>query len=636
MTPRLIALDGPRAGETITLDPGEFTIGREWSNALSLDDRRVSRRHCVVRADSDEIVIEDLESHNGVFVNRRPVRRATLADGDQIQIGNSLFLFATYVEPTDDGAPDVEFEHGRLLVGTTISLDGGSALYLHPERVEQALPAEDRVARDLAALLRIGTALLGVRDTKSIEQQVLDILFEVIPAERGAIVLADAADDFASVACRDRSASAGQPVLISGTAINRVLTEGVPLLCRDLLDGVAVGAGAAAARRVGSLLVVPLAGNGRVLGAVYLETGDPAEAFDEGHLQIVTAVAGVAALALQNCQYIEWLEGERNRLRNDLAIEHQMIGESSAMRDVYRAIQKVAHTDSTVLVRGESGTGKELVARAIHDNSPRASKPFVAINCATLTETLLESELFGYEKGAFTGAVAQRRGKLEVADGGTVFLDEIGEVPPALQAKLLRAIQERQFERVGGTRPVRVDVRWIAATNVELEQALERGRFRRDLFYRLNVISFTMPPLRERKEDIPLLASYFAAKYGDKCKRRVAGLSREARAALLRYAWPGNVRELENAVERAVVLGSTEQILAEDLPDVVLDAYPRRDSGDQTFQDAVADYKRTLVIDALEKAAGDFAIAAKELGLHPRYIYRLVKSLDIDPGRDLP
>ena len=222
-------------------------------------------------------------------------------------------------------------------------------------------------------------------------------------------------------------------------------------------------------------------------------------------------------------------------------------------------IARVAISNATVLILGESGTGKELVARAIHRNSPRKDRPFVALNCAAITETLLESELFGHERGAFTGATAMKMGRLEVANTGTLFLDEVGEMPLALQAKVLRALQTREFERVGGTRSIKVDVRFVAATNRNLEQAMKDGSFRPDLFYRLNVVSVNMPPLRKHPEDIPLLAMYFAAEHSKKCNRSLKGISPSARAMLMNYSWPGNVRELENAIERAVVLGVGER-----------------------------------------------------------------------------
>jgi Nif-specific regulatory protein len=284
-----------------------------------------------------------------------------------------------------------------------------------------------------------------------------------------------------------------------------------------------------------------------------------------------------------------------------------------------------------VLIRGESGTGKELAAHAIHLNSARSEKPFITINGATLSESLLESELFGHEKGAFTGAFAQKRGKLELADGGTLFLDEVGELTPLIQAKLLRVLQHRDFERVGGTRPIKVDVRIVTATNKNLEEAVGKGEFRQDLYYRLNVLSVTMPSLRDRRDDIQLLASYFAALYSKKCKRRINGISPEARALLRDYDWPGNVRELENAMERAVVLGSTEMILPDDLPEVLFET---GDEGSDQFDDyhhLVKEAKSLIVIKAVEEAGGNYTEAAKRLGLHPTNLHRLIRILNLKP-----
>ena len=316
-------------------------------------------------------------------------------------------------------------------------------------------------------------------------------------------------------------------------------------------------------------------------------------------------------------------------LQAAVRIEHDMVGGSPRMREVYQFVSKAAPTDSTVLICGESGTGKELVARAIHRNSPRAGMPFLAINCAALTETLLESELFGHEKGAFTGAFAQKRGKLELADRGTVFLDEVGEMPLPFQAMLLRVLEEHEFERVGGTRPIRCDIRLIAATNRDLEAAIERGTFRKDLYYRLNVVSLTMPPLRDRREDIPLLASHFVVKHGKRAKRRVAGISREALACLEAHDWPGNVRDLENAIERAVVLGSTDLILAEDLPETVLESVPHGSGQIGGYHEAIHNEKMRVILAALDQTEGSFTEAAKLLGIHPNYLHRLIRNLNL-------
>src|SRR5262245_27591150 len=305
---------------------------------------------------------------------------------------------------------------------------------------------------------------------------------------------------------------------------------------------------------------------------------------------------------------------------------HDMVGDSAPMRAVYERIRKAAPSGCTVLICGETGTGKELAARAIHQNSPRARRPFVAVNCAALTESLLESELFGHERGAFTGAVAMKKGKFEVADGGTIFLDEIAELAPALQAKFLRVLQFHEFERVGGNRTIKADVRVIAATNQDLREAVAAGRFRQDLLYRLNVVSVTMPPLRARRADIPMLAAYFVAKYA---RGRPVQLSREALEALRAYDWPGNVRELENAIERAVVLGCSNRIVVDDLPESVLDSSAALPDGAAAYHRTVVETKRRVILDAIDRSGGNFTAAARLLGINPTYLHRLVKNLQL-------
>jgi len=372
---------------------------------------------------------------------------------------------------------------------------------------------------------------------------------------------------------------------------------------------------------------VPLTHLDRPLGLLYLDTREPGTRFDEGHLQLVTAVAGIAAAALTTVRSLEWLEEENRRLAAGFA--HDMVGESPRMREIYRLLHRVAATDSTVLLLGESGTGKELAAQAVHRASPRAERPFVAVNCATLSETLLESELFGHERGAFTGAVSRKTGKVEVADTGTLFLDEVGEIPLPLQAKLLRFLQEREFERLGGTRPIKVDVRVIAATNRDLERAARAGTFREDLYYRLNVIALHLPPLRERREDVPLLASHFAAQTSRRLGRPVAGFTPEARACLLRYDWPGNVRELANAVERAIVLGEDDLIRPEDLPEAVLEAGSGPGAAVTRYHETLNETKKRLILTALAEAGGNVTKAGALLGLHPNYLHRLISNLDL-------
>lgn len=627
---RLIAISGPTEGTTFTLIDAEVSIGREPSNLICVNDHSVSRRHCLIRREGESFKLVDLESYNGTFVNAVPIGEQSLNHGDQIAVGSVRFLFLSQESELTDSDSPVELADDELINPSTIRLAQKDALYLKPAAVIANLPTDARIARDLNALLRISTLLSTIRDSIELQRSLLETVLDTIPAERGAILLVlDNSEEVIASYGTDKKSQTQQPVRISRSVAEKVLREREAILCLATKgDELLRDAESLLAARVCSLLCVPLVIRERVAGLIYLDTTNPGITLDEGHLQLLTAVGSIAAVALENVQHLQWLEGENQRLHGEINLEHNMIGESARMAEVFRFIEKLAPTDATVLIRGESGTGKELVAHAIHTNSDRAAKPFVAINCAVLSETLLESELFGYEKGAFTGAVAQKRGRLEVADGGTLFLDEVGELTPATQAKLLRVLQERQFERLGGTRTISVDVRVIAATNRNLEEAIKGGTFRQDLYYRLNVISLTLPPLRERREDIPLLAYYFVAKYSKKCKRLVSGISPETRNCLLAYDWPGNVREMENAIERAVVLGNSEVIVPDDLPESLLTTgvAPQNSSN---FHEAVNEAKKSLILQAIEQANGNYTAAAKLLGIHSTNLHRLIRTLGL-------
>jgi two-component system NtrC family response regulator len=322
------------------------------------------------------------------------------------------------------------------------------------------------------------------------------------------------------------------------------------------------------------------------------------------------------------------LVAENRELREALAERHRVegiIGDSGRMQEVLSLVRRVAPSDATVLIRGESGTGKELIARALHYASPRAAGPLIKVNCAALAESLLEAELFGHERGAFTGAVASRKGRFELADGGSIFLDEIGDLPPHLQVKLLRVLQEREFERVGSSRPIKVDVRLLAATHRDLEALVREGRFREDLYYRINVVTIVLPPLRERREDLPPLIEHFLRGFAGKNGKTVRGLTREAREALLRYDYPGNIRELENLIERAVVLTRDDVIGVEDLP-LALET-PASGSVDEAgLIAAVEGLERRMIREALAKADGTQTRAAELLGISERVLrYKLKK-----------
>ncbi len=307
-----------------------------------------------------------------------------------------------------------------------------------------------------------------------------------------------------------------------------------------------------------------------------------------------------------------------------------VIGKSDKMKEAVETAKKAATSKATVLLLGESGTGKEIFARAIHNWSERRSQPFVAINCVGLSKELLESELFGHEKGAFTGADQLKKGKMELANGGTVFLDEIGDVSQELQTKLLRFLQEREFDRIGGVRPIRVDVRIVAATNRDLDAAVKEGRFREDLYHRLNVVPITLPPLRERTEDIPALAHHFLERYAKEVKKTFSQISGETLAKLCAYDWPGNVRELGNVIERAVVLGQGPEIAPHDLPSRIVAVQSESPSEGISYREAMDAYRRQLVMRALAQTQGNRAAAARALGLHEKYLLRLIKVLQIN------
>ncbi len=628
--PRLIFIGGPVRESTFALPMGEVSIGRDALNLLSIPDPSVSRRHCVIVQDEHGFNIRDLNSRNGTLVNGTPIREHQLKHGDQITIGDSLCLF--FVDEGEDAPVSgrVEFEDSSSAF-RTISLRPSDVLYLQPDKILRELPATSRLARNLSALLKISRVVHSIRDLEALQAEILGLTFEVAPAERGAILLnGHGKSDFTSVFARNRNASDARAVRVSRTIAHQVVEQGLAVLGSDIVASDTFrGVESLIASQVHSLLCIPLLVFEKVIGCIYLDSTNPAARFEQDHLELVTAMAGISAVALDNARQLDWLVQENQRLNSEINLDHNMVGESARMKEVYRFLSRVAPTDSTVLIEGESGTGKELAARALHRNSRRADKPFVAINCAALTETLLESELFGHEKGAFTGAIAQKKGKLEVANGGVVFLDEVGELAPVLQSKLLRVIQEREFERVGGTRSIPVDIRLIAATNKNLAEAVKAGGFRGDLYYRLNVVSVTMPPLRERKEDIPLLAGYFGNKHALRCKLKPKRLSDDARMCLVNYDWPGNVRELENAIERALVLSAAEMILPEDLPESVLERATPAGIAGAKYHSALKELKKQLILTALEETSGSFTDAAKVLGLHPNYLHRLIRNLDL-------
>jgi transcriptional regulator with GAF, ATPase, and Fis domain len=612
MQARLLAISGLLTGTTRTLVQGQLSIGRDESNDVCLMDPVVSRKHCRVQQLAEQYEVLDLDSHNGTFVNGIPIRRRVIEHGDTIRVGKSDLVFLIHESELVSDARFHFSDSSTPSALSTIRIDNPAMLPSFGVEV-------GRMARDLAALFKISNAINSIRDSQSLQRELLQLIFEVIPAEDGAVVLlTDPDEEPHSICTWSRQHGSDQPI-----AIQR------PVVLRTIWERAAVSINAASDSAAGqNVLCLPLVAIESTIGVIYLASQEPAPPFREDHIHFLDSVSRIAAVTIENVLTLDALRSENRRLNDELNPVRRLVGESRQIHQVEEFISRVAQSDSTVLIRGESGTGKEVVARGIHQNSPRQDRPFIALNCAAIPETLLESELFGHEKGAFTGAVGMRKGRLEMAADGTLFLDEIGELAPAMQAKLLRVLQQKEFERVGGTHSVAFKARVLAATNKNLEQAIKSGEFRQDLYYRLNVVSVTVPPLREHREDIPLLALYFAANYAEKNHRPFTGISAEARALLIGYSWPGNVRELENAIEHAIVLGLTREILPEDLPVGILEEQSAGVAGTR-YYDVLNETKKELIRCSLREAEGKVPDAAKLLGIHPKYLHRLVRNLNL-------
>ena len=577
MSAELIVVNGPQAGTRYRLGNGDFVVGRAPNSTIALNEPEVGWRHCQVRLQGGRFVVTDLKTSSGTYVNGMRSAERWLEDKDQIGIGRTILMFRSGEAGAEETAAP-------------------------PADTKPVLLA----ACSLVFLFRALAASVGDTQNKLLESQILRLVSDLMPVEEGILLLGSSCSDLL-----DRCA-----VQFAGA----VRTNFEPILVRICEEGAVEDPDL-------HVIGVPLYLSGVLGGALAVRIQKHESQRLTAHLETLTAIASLASVGFEANQEVETLKAENALLQEQIAINTGIVGTSPAIRRLLELVERVAPRDTTILITGESGTGKELVARALHQRSHRRDRPFIAVNCAALSETLFESELFGHEKGAFTGAISLKRGRFELAQGGTIFLDEVGELAPSLQAKLLRVLQQREFERVGGTQSHTLDIRVIAATNRDLAEDVREGRFREDLFHRLNVVNIDSPPLRERKEDIPLLAQYFLQRSAERCKRQVQGLAREAEEIILQYSWPGNVRELENAMERAVVLGVSEWVLPEDLPEALLETAPRDASA--KYHRSVRETKKEAILDAYVQADGDYKEAARLLGLHPNYLLRLVRNLGL-------
>lgn len=577
MSAELIVVNGPLAGTRLPLGTGEIIVGRAPNSHLVLQEPDIGWRHCSIRKQGERFVAADLRTSLGTYVNGIRSAERWLEDRDQIGIGRTVLMFRSGQAAKEEASSAAVPETKPVLLAAC------SLVFLFRALASSNTPSQ-------AGLL---------------EEQILRLIADLIPFSEGVLLLGANLEELQAryAECCSQYVNNFEP------ALARVCEEGA---FQDAALGIAG---------------VPLYLDGLLGGALVVktETHQPHEL--AAHLDTLTAIASLASVAFEANQEVETLKAEKALLQEQIGASTGIVGKSPAIRKLLELVARVAPRDTTVLITGESGTGKELIARALHQQSPRSERPFIAVNCAALSENLFESELFGHEKGAFTGAVALKRGRFELAQGGTIFLDEVGELAPGLQAKLLRVLQQREFERVGGTQAHPLDIRVIAATNRDLSEDVREGRFREDLYHRLNVVNLESPPLRERREDIPLLARYFLQRSAQRCKRQVAGISPETEEILVQYSWPGNVRELENAMERAIVFGLSEWVLPEDLPESVVEAAPRDSKA--KYHQSVGQAKHDAIIDAYVQGRGDYKQAARLLGLHPNYLLRLVRNLNL-------
>jgi len=480
------------------------------------------------------------------------------------------------------------------------------------------------------ALSEIAQTVNTIQEPGALLDKVLEIAMETLGAERGFLLLED--DDEPEGFSVENSRNftedeIDEVVRISTSVVDEVLREGEPVLLYEALEDERYSeTESIVIEQIQSIACVPLRIKDRQIGAIYLDSRNPQSRFTRENLPFLEAFANQAAVAIENAQLYRSLRDENRQLRSELQQVHgfdEIIGQSAAMEDAFDVLARVIDTDATVLVEGESGTGKELAARAIHYNGPRQDERFVSIFCGSLPDELLESELFGHTKGAFTGATSEKKGLFEEADGGTVFLDEVGELNSNLQTALLRVLQEGEIKRIGENRTRSVDVRVVSASNQSIEELVEEGDFREDLFYRLNTITLTMPPLRQRRSDVPLLAGHFLDEYATGNRSHIKGFTPEAEQRLRRHAWPGNVRELENTIERAVVMAEGELITVEDL------RLPEPEEADP-FEPGITlkEAERRITLRTLEDQDGNISATARTLDVSRRWLHYRLKEWD--------
>jgi transcriptional regulator with GAF, ATPase, and Fis domain len=615
------------------------TVGKALGNDVAVAGGGVADHHAQILFDGRDFVLEEIDKDADISINGKRKRRARLVHGDRVQLGTVEVAFSMFSDMVSaapaaaDEDDSIDQPSGR---GVSSELAGVRKLFAFSER------------------------LINRRNVDELLEAMLDDVIELTHADKGFLLLIEGAEtgsaarpkasfDAPSIPSGRALASAltvsGKPepdrllvrasrnvhkaaILnpdgnISDSIVRQVIEKARAVIVSDALADTFFGQSESViAMKLSSVMCAPLLSQGEVIGALYVGNDKVKQLFDRTQLELLSIFASQASLILQNAMLLSALRADKAKLVAELHDKKfgEIIGACPSMLEVFRKLQKVAGTDISVLITGETGTGKELIAKEIHRRSPRDGGPFVTINCGAIPENLIESELFGHVKGAFTGAVMSRPGKFQVADKGTLFLDEIGELPLNLQVKLLRALQERVVVRVGDSKPEKVDIRIVAATNRNLEDEIRAGNFREDLYYRLNVVNLWLPPLRDRGDDVMIIAKVLLSKYADELGSAVKGFSPAALASIKKYAWPGNIRQLENRIKKALVLCEQTLLSPDDL-----DLGVGAETAIMPLEKAKEDFQRRYVLEVLERNNGNRTQTARDLGVDPRTIFRYLE-----------
>ena len=583
----IIPGQGRRRSRQIPLFKKITTLGKSAENDVVLEGADVEEHHAQIVFDGRSFVVSGADRKAQVAVNGRRRKQHSLEDGDEVALGSASLRFSLYDEQPEaaDGA-------------------GGE----EPTEV-------------LRKLVLFSEQLMETRELQSLLEALMDRVVEITNADKGFLILLEDDEPRVRVARNIEGKNLNaKTVAFSDSIVRSVLDARTPVIVSDALHDSQFSSSASVVNlKLCSVMCVPLIARGQLLGLIYLGNDNVVNLFTASSMELLKIFAGQAALILRNALLLNELVTSNKKLQQDLEELHfgEIIGACDSMREVFKKIEKVATTDISVLVQGETGTGKELIAKEIHTRSNRAKGPFVVINCGAIPENLLESELFGHVRGAFTGAVATVQGKFQASNGGTLFLDEVGEMPLKLQVKLLRAIQERQVTKVGETRAEKVDIRVVAATNKVLIEEVRQNRFREDLYYRLNVITLDLPPLRDRGDDILLIARYLLRKYVKEFGCKAQDFNRDALRAMRKHRWSGNIRELENRIKKAVVFADGQTITGHDL-----DLEDEREQTILPLADAKEEFQRRYINKVLRLNEGNRTKSARDLGVDPRTIFR--------------